>query len=149
MHKHITETSETIPNRILLGMLGLMLLSGCVALNPGADPLVVRTEQTLTSASASFDMVLRVDQADRGWWRTNAPAFHQFCEWMRTPTLYRGQTPVPRCVAMQLNVDDLKLAYKAAKTTGNSNALFTALGTLNAAVIQTTSWSNIVTAPIH
>jgi aconitase B len=62
-----------------------------------------------STASATFDLLLRVDNTDRGFWRTNAPAFHQFCEWLRTPTPYQAQT-VPRCVALQLNVDDLRLA---------------------------------------
>lgn len=125
-----------------------IIVVGCATLNPGADPLVVRVEQVETSASATFDMVLRVDNAQRGFWITNAPAFHNFCEWLRTQTPYSTNT-VARCVAMQLNVDDLKLAYKSAKTTGNSNALYTAFGVLTAAVGQASAWETIVTTPTH
>lgn len=92
-------------------------------------------------------MVLRLDNANRSFWQTNAPGFHNFCEWLRTPMDYAAGK-VPRCIAIQLNVDDLKGAYKFSKTAGNSNALFTAWAMLNAAMIQTTSWSNIITSPI-
>ena len=121
---------------------------GCASLTPGSDPIVVRVEQAQTSAMATFDLVLHVDQADRGFWRTNAPAFHQFCEWLRTPTPYSG-TNLARCQVMQLNVSDLKLAYKASKSAGSSNALYSAWATLNTAIGQSTSWTTIVTTPTH
>lgn len=124
------------------------LIVGCATLNPGADPLVVRTEQTLSAARYTFDFVLNVDNLNRSFWITNAPALHNFCEWLRTPQTY-GTNTVARCVVMQLNVDDLKLAYKASKNTGSSNALWSAWSVLNAAVDQTVSWSNIITSPIH
>ena len=128
--------------------LAAMLYTGCASLNPGADPLVVRTEQTLTGASSTFDFVLGFDNANRGFWKTNAPAFHNFCEWLRTPQAF-GTNVVPRCVAMELNVDDLKLAYQSSKSTGNSNALYLAWSVLDSAIGQTLSWSNIITAPTH
>lgn len=129
-------------------IIGLLILIGCAHLTPGADPLVVRVEQTQSGAMGTFDLVLHEDQANRSFWATNAPAFHSFCEWLRTPQKYNGSN-VARCVAIQFNVDDLKLAYKAGKTTGNSNALYTAFTVLSAAVGQASSWQNIVTSPIH
>ena len=139
------------PLLLLLTALTLLgfLLAGCATLNPGADPLVVRVEQTLTTANATFDMVLHVDQADRGFWRTNAPAFHGFCEWLRTPVSTYADGNQPRAVAMQLNLDGLKNDYKANKTVAGSNTLYRALLTLNAAVSQSSSWSNIITSPTH
>ena len=125
------------------------MVAGCATLNPGADAFVVRAEQAQTAANASFDFVLHMDQVNRPFWQTNAPAFHTFCEWLRTPTPYGASLAIPRCVVMQINVDDLKLAYKASKTSGNSNALFYALSVLGTAVNQSTSWSNIVTTPTH
>lgn len=121
---------------------------GCATLNPGADPFVVRVEQGQTGAKATFDFVLHLDQTDRGFWRTNAPAFHKFCSWLRTPQLY-GTQNVPRVVAIQLNVTDLKVAYKQSKTTANSNALWSAWMVLNEAITQANSWSNIVVTPVH
>jgi hypothetical protein len=127
-------------------LIGLAI--GCASLTPGADPLVVRVEQTLTGANATFDFVLGIDNGNRAFWVTNAPAFHQFAEWLRTPQAY-GTNVVSRCVAMQLNTDDLKLSYQASKTTGSSNALWSAWSVLSTAITQTGSWSNIITGPVH
>lgn len=124
-----------------------LLSPGCATLAPGADPLVVRTEQGLSTANATFDFLLHVDNADRGFWRTNAPAMHNFCEWLRTPLNYQGSN-VARCVEMQLQLDDLKLAYKASKTANASNSLYVALGTFTAVVGQVNAWSNVITSPI-
>jgi hypothetical protein len=137
---------------IILGMAiaTVMVMIGCAHLQPGADPFVVTVERSETGARAGFDMILHVDQADRAFWRTNAPAFHEFCEWLRTPLTYVGTTdPLPRCVVMQLEVQDLKEAYKKARTESNSNLLYMALATLNTAGSQANSWSNIVTLATH
>lgn len=124
------------------------LLTACATLSPTADPLVVRTEQAQTVAKSTFDLVLHQDHADRGFWRTNAPAFHSFCEWLRTPTPYFG-TNVPRAIVIQLNVDDAKRAYQAGKTAANSNALHGVLALLTQVQMQAGSWQFIVTNRIH
>lgn len=129
-------------------ILPLALLLGCATLKPGADPFVVRVEQTQSVAMSTFDFVLHLDQSNRPFWRTNAPGFHNFCEWLRTPQPYGG-TNVPRCIAMQANLDDLKAAYKASKTAGSSNVLWNAWSVLNAAISQSGSWSNIITSPVY
>lgn len=126
----------------------LALLVSCATLSPSADPFVVRVEQTQTAAGAAIDMILRVDNADRGMWRSNAPAFHQWCEWLRTPTPY-GSNTLARAIVIQLNVDDLKLSYKASRSMGSSNALFSAWTVLSTVLSQSTSWSNIITTPTH
>ena len=133
----------------LLIVVATLTLVGCATLSPGADPLVVRVEQGQTVANATFDMVLKQDNSNRDFWRTNAPAFHQFCEWLRTPSTYQSTTTVPRCVLIELNVDDLKVAYKASKTASNSNALWTAFGTLSEVITQAQSWNTIVTNSIY
>lgn len=120
----------------------------CATLNPGADAFVVRVEQTQTAAGATFDFILRIDSVDRGFWKTNSPAFHNLCEWMRTPQLY-GSNALPRVVVMQLNVDDLKTAYRASRSVGSSNALYSAWQVLQTAFSQASSWSNIVVTPVH
>jgi hypothetical protein len=131
----------------LLALVLTCVALSCATLEPGADPFVVRVEQTQTSASATIDMILHVDHADRGLWRSNAPAFHRWCEYLRTPQPY-GTTTVPRAVAIKLNVDDLKLAFKASRSAPGSNALWSAWSVLNALVLQSASWSNIVSSPI-
>lgn len=125
------------------------MVIGCASLTPGSDPLVVRAEQIQTGANATFDFVLHLDDNNRGLWRTNAPAFHNFCEWLRTPMQYKASQTVSRCVLMQLDVDDLKTDYKMNKSAANSNVLYTAIGTLSYALGQSASWSNIVVTPTH
>jgi hypothetical protein len=130
-------------------LIPLLLVIGCAHLTPGSDPLVVRTEQVQSGANATFDFVLHLDDNNRGLWRTNAPAFHNFCEWLRTPMQYKASQTVSRCVLMQLDVDDLKTDYKMNKSAANSNVLFTAVGTLSYALGQSMSWSNIIVTPTH
>jgi hypothetical protein len=134
---------------ILVCTFGLAFVWGCSHLAAGADPFVVRVEQGEQGANATFDLVLNIDNADRGFWKTNAPAFHTFCSWLRTPTPYQVTNTLPRSSVIQLNVEDLKLAYQASKTTSNSNALWEAFSTLSAAIGQASSWANIATNSIH
>lgn len=139
-------TKGTVTALLLWLALGSMVLmwagSGCAHLQPGANPIVVRVEQAETSAKASFVMALNTDNMDRGFWRTNAPAFHGFCEWLRVPTPY-GTNTLPRYRALLLSLDDVKLDYKAARA--SSNQLYTALVTFESVATQAGSWLNILT----
>ena len=119
---------------------------GCASLAPGADPIVVRTEQAETTAKSTFDLVLNVDQADRGFWRTNAPAFHGFCEWLRVPTP-AGTNILPRCSAMIWSADMVKQSYKAGAA--SSNTLYTVVVTLESAITQACAWTTIVNSTPH
>ena len=125
-----------------------VLVVGCAALQPGADPLVVRAEQAQTVARSTFDFVLTLDNTDRGFWRTNTPTFHSFCSFLREPMPYKG-APMPRVIYVQIQLDDLKLAYKGAKTTTNSNALYTALIVLQELSSQAAAWQIISTLPTY
>lgn len=142
-----TETQQSNMKKIKT-LLALVALTGCVALQPGADPLVVRTEQALRAGNATFKFVLHVNQNDRGFWAQNAPAFGAFCDWLRTPTMFRSNS-VARCDAMLLNVNALKHSYQGNKSVYTSNTLYVALATLQAATAQAGSWSNIVTMPTN
>lgn len=122
-----------------------LLLNGCATLDPNADPFVVRTEQLQKQADATVDFVLGVDNADRGFWRTNAPAFHNFCEYLRTPIPVSPTHNSPRVLAIEANVQQLKVQYKANRSAGNSNLLFQVSSELAVLVSQAGSWSNIVT----
>lgn len=127
-----------------------LLLSGCAALAPGADALIVRTEQLEQTAQASFHLALVIDNEDRGFWRTNAPAFHNWCEWLRVPTKYEARNifvttnvTLPRYRVLLLSIDDIKQDYRTSKA--YSNSLNSALITLSSVLRQTESWLNIVT----
>lgn len=122
--------------------------TGCATIDPKADKFVVQVERSQTVAASSIDFVLNLDQENRPFWRTNAPAFHSFCSWLRTPVPYQG-TNIQRALVMQLNVDDLKQIYKAQRNAGSSNNLYNAWQVLKGAISQSTSWSNIVTAPVQ
>lgn len=143
-------TAKSGPGRgvgllVLALFLGLFLTTGatCRKLDPGASPVVVRTEQLLTSAQATFLFTLQVDQKDRGFWRSNAPAFHAFCETLRRPTTYQGTNVLPQYRVWLLSLDDVKLDYKAGRT--SSNALATAGAALTSLMNQASAWSTIVT----
>jgi len=133
------------PITFLLTGIALLAIIGCVHLQPGADALVVRAEQLETTATASFDLVVSVDSAQRAFWATNAPAFHQFAEWLRAPIM---ETPNPnerRGLALILQLDDAKAQYLVNKS--SSNALLTAISDLSFAEQQASAWSVIIKTP--
>lgn len=137
-----------LPSLALL--VGLFIFTGatCPKIDPNADPVVVTTERLQGMSEASFDMIIKVDNADRGFWRTNAPAFHGFVEYLREklPTVgVPGRTNLQRYLLVQWQLDQAKLQYKATKSAASSNALVAAQISLNALAQQTTAWLTIVT----
>jgi len=121
----------------------LVWVSGCAQLRPGQDPLVVRAEQVEATAKATFDLVLNIDHSDRGFWRTNAPAFHSFCEWLRQPQIVWVTNVLPRASAMIANLDNVKQDYVWARQ--GSNVLITALVVLQSASTEAGGWAQVVT----
>ena len=120
---------------------------GCATVNPGADPLIVHTEQVETVAASAFDTVVLLDNSNRGFWATNAPAFHNFCEWLRTPIVIESTVTMRRGLAMVKLVDDAKLIYKS--NASQSNILIQAVADLQIALTQAQSWAVIVQTPVH
>lgn len=122
----------------------LCLIQGCAAIQKGNDPLVVNVERTETIARDTFDMVLSIDNSQRDFYRNNAPAFHNFCEWLRqpqsVPDVDGKVVSLPRDLAMLLSLDNVKLDYKAARA--SSNDVFTALQTVTGAMAQANAWLN-------
>ena len=143
--------ADAAPNEKALGdvnKLPLILLAaslamiagglGCVAVQSGNDALVVRVEQTQTTAKGAFDLVLKIDHGNRDFYRTNTPGFHQFCEWLRVPTSTTDGGTLPRASAMLWTLDAEKLAYKTG--TGNSNAVVRALNVVATSANQAQMW---------
>lgn len=124
-------------------LLAVGIFSGCAHVAPGNDPIVVNVERTETVAKSTFDMVLSVDNSQRDFFRTNAPAFHNFCEWLRQPQTIEQTNTLPRAAALLISLDDVKLDYKAARV--SSNEVFTALAAVNSAMNQANSWLTVVT----
>lgn len=137
------DTVDTMKKIITFALLGTLVVMGCRTLQPGADPFVVRTEQALKTADSTFNFVFRVEDSNYTFWQQNSPKFVEFCEKLKVPTQYQVET-LPLASVMILQVNDLKNAYKANKTASGSNALYTALLTLQSAATQATAWSNIV-----
>src|SRR5688572_19337335 len=81
-----------LPQSFALALTLTALLSGCASIKPGNDPLVVNVERAETIAKSTFDLVLNVDHTDREFWKAKAPAFHDFCNWLRQPQIV---TPGP------------------------------------------------------
>ncbi len=125
----------------------IALFEGCASLAPGADPVVVRAEQVETIAQSTLNLVVQEDQANRGFWMTNAPAFHSFAEWLRAPMPVDG-TNLPRGLAIIKQLDDVKLSYKAGAAT--SNQVETVITTLQTALTQASAWLTIASnSPSH
>jgi len=121
---------------ILLGA-GL-LWGGCAALDPGANALIVRTEQAEATGYSTLDTFLKIDDADRGFFITNAPAMHQFAESLRqwkVIIMPDGTVQTNRVwVSYLKSLDAVKVSYKAGTT--SSNALAIALATVETAIGQ-------------
>jgi hypothetical protein len=127
----------------ILTIVSSLFLAACASLKPGADALVVRAEQTEASAKASFDLLLSIDHSDRGFWKTNLPAFHGFCEWLREPQIALVTNILPRASAMILSVNAVKRDYILSKS--YSNSLVSAIAVLESACAEAGTWHFIVT----
>jgi hypothetical protein len=121
----------------------LFIVFGCAQIRPGEDPLVVRAEQAEATAKATFDLVLNIDNSDREFWRVNAPAFHEFCEWLRQPQVVWVTNWLPRASAMIANVDAVKHDYIGSKV--YSNSLVRVLVVLESASTEAGAWHTIAT----
>lgn len=128
-------------------IVGMFIIVGCASLQPTADPLVVRTEQAEQLTSASFDFVVTFDDSNRDYWRTNAPAFHNFAEWLRTPVPTSGTNTERRGLMMIEQVDAAKTEYQDLKTMDSSNNLFLLVHGLESLQKQASAWSVIVKSP--
>lgn len=120
---------------VSLGVAGLLF--GCAAIQPGSRAVVVRAEQSISVANATFDSAVRIDNANRAFFRTNAPAFHEFCEWLRRPvTLAPLTNSLPRGLAICQSANAVKLAYKRTNSTNDYAALINSLAVVEAATAQ-------------
>jgi hypothetical protein len=125
----------------------VMAIAGCATVSPGSDPVVVHAEQVETTATSAFQLVVDVDNSDRGYWLTNAPAFHNFAEWLRFPVSIPGYTNEPRGLGMILLVDQAKTAYET--NNAMTNVLNTALADLQLALNQASAWATITQPPTN
>lgn len=123
-----------VPLLLLLGVVGIGALGCKTALQPGADAFVVRVEQTETIGYSTLDTFLKIDDSNRGFWRTNLPAMHHFAEYLRVPVTLDVTNSFPRWAGYIYSLDRVKLDYKAGRAT--SNEVVTVLATAETAVAQ-------------
>lgn len=121
-----------------LVLISLLLVGGCATIGPGNDPLVVETERVLTVSQGTFELVTTVDDANRQFWKTNAPPFHEFVEWLRTKVTLNETNIMRRGPAMLQSLNNVKLEYKQHKA--SSNAVYTALATVQSALNEAQTW---------
>lgn len=125
-----------------LVLLGLVLVGGCATILPGNDPLVVETERVLTVGKGTLELVTDVDEANRTFWATNAPAFHQFVEWLRTKVTFNETNIMRRGPAILMSLESVKIQYKQHKA--SSNAVYTALATAQSALTEAQTWLSTI-----
>ena len=137
----------------LLLVILVLIVTACAALEPGADPLVVRTEQVQADAKATLDLVVHTEASNLPFWRTNAPGFYHFVETqLKARTIINapgGQTNVARAIAYLWQVDQAKLAYKSAKTASHSNELYSITIGLSHLAADASGWMFAATNSVH
>lgn len=123
-----------------IGLASLTLaVSGCSAIKAGNDPFVVRVEQSQKIGFTTVDTFLKIDDANRGFFRTNAAPAHAFAESLRQWRVDRippdGHLETNRVwVSYFKSLDRIKLAYKA--HTASSNDVVQVLATVETTVAE-------------
>ena len=132
-------SGKIIPVFLLVGTVaGALILSGCAGIAPGADPLVVNAERTLTGAQATFDTFLQLDDQNRALVAAKAPPVHAFAEWLRTPQAFGNTTnTAARWACLVESAELTKEAYKANRAGTNAVQLTASLDALTEALNQT------------
>lgn len=121
-----------------LVLFSLLLVGGCATILPGNDPLVVETERVLTIGQGTFELVTTIDDANRSFWKTNAPPFHEFVEWLRTKITLNETNIVRRGPGMLQSLNNVKIEYKQHKA--SSNSVYTVLATVQSALNEAQTW---------
>jgi len=121
-----------------IGVAAAVFFSGCAGVAPGADPLVVHAEQTLTGAEATFDTFLQLDNQNRALVAAKAPPVHAFAEWLRQPQTFGNTTNTAARWACLIESAELtKEGYKANRVGTNAVQLTASLDALAEALAQT------------
>lgn len=119
-----------------LALIAVVTFTGCASLEPSADAVAVRAEQTVATAFNVFDAFLNLEHANRELVKAKAPAVHTFAEWLREPVPDNGAM-VPRGLSLIQSANRVRLAYKANRTPDNHASLQAALAALARAANET------------
>lgn len=96
-------------------LIALLAGPGCATIDKNADPLVVRVEQTETMTLATVRTFLKLDNDNRAFFKTNAPALHAYAEFLRV----KQPNGDRRYVAYLRSLNQVKLDYKAGRASSN------------------------------
>ena len=115
-----------------LGVASLLLIgTGCASVTPGQSSVVVRAEQSISLANATFDAAVHIDDANRAFFKTNLPPFHIFCESLRAPV-----NGTPRGIAIVTSADAVKETYKRTRSTNDYAILISSLAVVDSATAE-------------
>lgn len=121
------------------------LFTGCAALDPNADPIEVRAEQTISTTFDAMDTFEQIELENQALIKAKAPQVHEFAEWLREPLQQEEGTSMPRGISMINSATLVRRAYKANRTPENKASLASAVAALEQIEHQVqdniTSWS--------
>ena len=118
----------------VVGMFGAAtLFSACSTLAPGADAVEVRAEQSIGSAADTLDLFVKMEADAGAMVRVNAPAVHEFAEWLRAPMPYYG-TNLARGLVLVDQANQARRAYKAIRGPEAKDKLTAAIAALTTAM---------------
>lgn len=109
------------------------LTAGCATLNPSADPVEVRAEQTVSIAFSTFDTFLKIESQQEARLITAAPGVVKFADWLREPT----PGGLPRGLSIIESANNVRRAYKANRSAENRASLISALAAVESALSET------------
>lgn len=136
-----------LPVLLCAGLAATMLYSSsCASVAPGADPIEVRAEQTIAVASDTFDELLKLEYQNVELVRSNAPAVHRFCEYMRQPVVL-GTNTWPRDIAIIESATTVRKVYKANRNAANRASLISGLATVEASLAEAQKYMTMIGAP--
>ncbi len=105
------------------------LLAGCAGLDPGADPVVVRAEQSAQIATDTFDVFLKFEYENSDLLKKITPEFHKAAELIRR----NGKGWI-------LTLRNVTKSYKQNRTPENKANVATALATVDRALQEVQTW---------
>src|SRR5947209_15503639 len=134
-HRPLQMKSPKLFNLLsIFASLALLGCAGCAALDKGADPIEVRAEQTIQTASDTMDLFIGVEYDNQALIEAKLPAVHQFAEYLREKIpndvndASKGATP--RGIGLIDSVNQVRRAYKANRTPENKASLAAAVAAL-------------------
>lgn len=121
-------------NKLLLTGALAIILTGCAALAPTANPLVVRAQQTQAIGYTTIKSFVTLEHNNEAFVKANIPAMHTYAEWLRAPQVINATNVYPRGIAFFKSLDAIVVQYK--KGTADSNQVVNVLATVETAVNQ-------------